>query len=32
VKDVSVGAIFLRAGIVISPIDRDELYEYDGKT
>jgi hypothetical protein len=32
VKDVSVGAIFLSAGMVISPIDGDGLYEYEGKT
>ena len=32
VKDVSAGAIFLRAGITISPIDSDGLYSYEGKT
>jgi hypothetical protein len=31
VKDVSVGAIFLREGITISPIDGDDLYSYEGK-
>ena len=31
VKDVSFGAIFLRAGIFISQIDGDGLYSYEGK-
>jgi hypothetical protein len=32
VKEVSAGAIFLSAGIFISPIDGEGLYSYDGKT
>ena len=32
VNDVSFGAIFLSAGMIISPIDGDGLYEYDGRT
>jgi hypothetical protein len=32
VNDVSLGAIFLRAGIFISQIDGHGLYSYDGNT